>query len=185
MLRVLILSSFFLILCVNSILSQVNRNQLIPERVKIIGDFLRSELDILPGEQLYRAQDLWESLGSKKMKTDEPKNNKGKDITKTLKVDDAGEFVDGFLKFSYQAKNETITTLTFSTELEKGDYFIDKFVGLEGRYDPIKNNSKAVEYSGSYTFDDFKIRITEYSKDPKIEFVITKNPSFNRIRTKR
>lgn len=152
------------------------------KKIRIIGEFLKEEFDVLPGDQLYKAQDLWEGLGSKKIKIDEPSNPKSKDFIKNVSINDAAELVAGYKKFYYQGKNETIESMTISTDLEKGDILIEKFIEKEGQYEPTATKSNSIEFIGTYTFDDFIIRVTEFSKDEKMDFVITKNLSFRNIR---
>ncbi|MDT3739929.1 MAG: hypothetical protein RO257_10570 [Candidatus Kapabacteria bacterium] len=152
------------------------------KKIRIIGEFLKEEFDVLPGDQLYKAQDLWEGLGSKKIKIEEPLNPKSKDFIKNVAVNDVAELVSGYRKFYYQGKNETIESMTISTDLEKGDILIGKFIEKEGQYEPTATKSNSIEFIGTYTFDDFIIRVTEYSKDEKMEFVITKNLAFRNIK---
>lgn len=150
-------------------------------KARTIGEFLKEEFTALPGDQLYRAQDLWESLGSKKINIIQPTNSKSKDISKTIIIEDAEELVDGFLKFVYNSKNETITSITISTKLDKGDYYLDKFIEHEGQYEPTISNSKNVEFSGRYYFDDFIIGVIGYSDSEKTDLSISSNLNYNRI----
>jgi hypothetical protein len=176
----------FLTLClaVSSIYAQTrfNQNNILPTKQKLIGDFLRNEINVLPGDQLYKAQDLWEEIGSKKITVKEPEKVKGKDFIKDIIISDANELVDGFDSFTYNGKNETISTLKFSTTLDKGDTFLEKFSDLEGQYEPDKSKSANIEFSGKYTFDDYIIKVTELKKELRMDFVISKNASYNNLK---
>ena len=183
MIRFVLFITVILSLTIGSAYSQYGRgNQLqgIPQKARIVGEFLQETLEVLPGDQFYRAEDLWKSLGSTKMKVSDPKG--GKDLVKSLTINDA-DIVEGFIKVVYNSRNETINSMTISVELEKGDMFIDKFIELEGQYEPISKTAKNVEFSGTYTFDDYIIRVSESSKEEKIDISITKNGSFNRAVT--
>ncbi|MBX3045065.1 MAG: hypothetical protein KIT33_14555 [Candidatus Kapabacteria bacterium] len=179
---ILIISAF--LLQTVSLLSQrgAPRSGVMPKKAVLIEDFLREHFSVLPGDQLYRAEDLWTSLGSKKMKFNNPSNSRGKDLIKSIVVEDVEDLVDGYYKFSYNSKNETINSMTISASLEKGDFFLDKFIEMQGKYEPARNTGKNVEFSGSYFFDDFTIKVTEYSNPQKLDIVISDNPNYNRLR---
>jgi hypothetical protein len=174
MIRFILLIFVIFSLIISSAYSQYGRgNQLqgVPQKTRIIGEFLHETFEVLPGDQFYRAEDLWKSLGSQKMKVSDPRG--GKDLVKTLTIDDA-DIIEGFIKFVYNSRNETINSMTVSTELDKGDTFLDKFIELEGQYEPSSKTAKNVEFSGTYTFDDYIIRVSESSKEEKFDFIITK-----------
>ncbi len=151
------------------------------QKARIIGEFLKEQFTVLPGDQLYRAQDLWESLGSTKINVIQPTNSKSKDISKTVIIEDTQDLVEGFLKFVYNSKNETITSITITANLDKGDFYLDKFIEHEGQYEPTISNGKNVEYSGRYYFDDFIIGVIGYSDSEKTDLTITNNLNYNRI----
>lgn len=185
--KLLVIIAVFLLLTDLSALSQIRGGNRVggsrsgvPQKERIIGEFLREHLNVLPGEQLYKAQDLWESIGAKKIKISEPSKS-SKDLVKSITIEDA-DIVEDFIKVVYSSRNETINSMTLSVELEKGDFFIDKFIEHEGQYEPNSNKSTNIEFSGSYRFDDFTIRVTEFKKDERIDITITHNPGFNRVR---
>lgn len=155
--------------------------QVIPQKQRMIGEFLKEEFSILPGDQFYRAQDLWQSIGSKKMNLKEPLNSKSKDISKSLVVEDVSDFAEGYLKFVYNSKNETINSISISSNNEKGDFLLDTFIEMEGQYQPSNSTLKNVDYVGRYIFDDFTIIVTGFSNEDRTDFVITKNPSNNKL----
>lgn len=174
MLRFLLLVSVIFSMVITSTFSQYgrgNQSKQLPHKMRLIGDFLRENFEILPGDQLYRAEDLWKSLGSKKMKVSAPKGNKS--LNRTLTVEDA-DIIEGYIKFVYSSTNETINSVTISVEIEKGDSFLDKFIELEGQYEPNSKAPSNVEFSGTYTFDDYYIKVSESSREERIDIVITK-----------
>jgi hypothetical protein len=149
------------------------------DKPRLVAEFLQQELSVIPGEQLYKAQDLWEQSGAKKIKIDAPIGSaKSKDFIKNITIEDAGTVVEGFKKVVYNGKNETIIGITITTTLDKGDFFLEKFVDLNGQYEPINSTSKSIVSQGNYFFDDYIIKATEYTNDT-IDLNITKNPQFN------
>lgn len=172
----------FLILIVsatNLICQKFDSNIDIDKKPRNIDIFLREELSVLPGDQAYRAEDIWREAGSKKIKISIPTNPNSKDILRNITIEDAGDLIDGFNKFIYNSRNETITNLLLITNLSKGDYLLDKFKESSGVYKPDVGSKANIEFSGVYYFDDFHIRITEFS-DEKMEFKIFQNPEILR-----
>lgn len=149
------------------------------DKPRLVGEFLKEEIIVLVGEQLYKSLDLWEQSGAKNIKIDEPPlNQKSKDFLKNISIFDAGIVIEGFIKVVYYGKNESIVQILLVTNLQKGDYFLNKFSNLNGQYEPINTTNKNIVSQGNYFFDDYIIKITEKNNET-IEFSITKNPTYN------